>query len=123
MHAHTSWKVLLHSDGAIFPLLPSIIEMGVDILNPVQTSATGMEPGRLKREFGKQLVFWGGSCDPQSTFANGTPAQVAAETGQNLAELAPEGGYVCAPIHNIQANVPPDNILALFETALKFRAN
>jgi uroporphyrinogen decarboxylase len=123
VHRHTSWKVMLHSDGALVPLLSSIIEMGVDILNPVQTSATGMEPARLKREFGDWLVFWGGSCDPQSTFTHGTPAEVAAETARNLAALAPGGGYVCAPIHNVQANVPPENIIALFETALDFRVS
>lgn len=121
VHAHTPWKVLLHSDGAIFPLLPSIIEMGVDILNPVQTSAAGMEPARLKSEFGERLAFWGGSCDGQSTLACGTPAEVAAETERNLAALAPGSGFICAPIHNIQANVPPENVIALFERALDFR--
>jgi uroporphyrinogen decarboxylase len=123
IHEHTSWKVLLHSDGALVPLLPLIIEMGVDILNPVQTSAAGMAPERLKSEFGARLVFWGGSCDPQSTLARGTPAQVAAETKRNLAAFVPDSGYVCAPIHNIQADVPPDNIIAMFDTALKFNIN
>jgi uroporphyrinogen decarboxylase len=121
IHANTSWKVLLHSDGAIVPLLPSIIEMGVDILNPVQTSATGMDPERLKREFGGKIAFWGGSCDAQGAFAHGTPAEVAAETARNLAVLAPGSGLVCATIHNIQANVAPDNIIALFDTAKNFR--
>lgn len=123
IHANTSWKVLLHSDGAIVPLLPSIIEMGVDILNPVQTSATGMNPERLKREFGNQLAFWGGSCDAQSTFARGTADEVAAETERNLAVFTPSSGFVCAPIHNVQANVPTDNIIALFDTALHFKVN
>lgn len=121
VHANTSWKVLLHSDGAIFPLLPSIIEMGVDILNPVQTSATGMDPIRLKTTFGSQLAFWGGSCDGQSTLPHGTPADVAAETQANLETLSANSGFVCASIHNIQANVPPDNIIALFDTALNYR--
>ena len=120
IHANTSWKVLLHSDGAIVPLLPSIIEMGVDILNPVQTSATGMDPERLKREFGGKIAFWGGSCDAQGTFAHGTPAEVAAETERILSILAPGSGLVCATIHNIQANVAPDNIIALFDTAKNF---
>ncbi len=121
VHANTSWKVMLHSDGAIVPLLPSIIEMGVDILNPVQTSASGMDPERLKREFGGRLVFWGGSCDAQGVFAHGTPAEVAAETERNLSTLTPGGGYVCASIHNIQADVPPDNVIALFDTAVNHR--
>jgi len=119
VHAHTGWKVLLHSDGAIFPLLPSIVEMGVDILNPVQTSAAGMEPARLKREFGGRLAFWGGSCDGQSTLAHGTPSEMTEEARRNLRTLAAGSGYVFASIHNIQADVPPDNIVALFETALE----
>jgi uroporphyrinogen decarboxylase len=118
IHQHTSWKVMLHSDGALVPLLPSIIEMGVDILNPVQTSASGMAPEGLKNKFGTQLVFWGGSCDAQGVFAHGTPAEVATEVENNLACLVPGSGYVCAPIHNVQANVPTDNIIALFDTAL-----
>ena len=120
IHAHTPWKVMLHSDGALWPLLPSIIEMGVDILNPVQTSAAGMDPVKLKQEFGVRLVFWGGSCDPQSTFANGTPDQVAAEMLRNLSVFTAGSGYVCASIHNIQANVPPENVISLFDTALHF---
>lgn len=121
IHANTRWKVMLHSDGAIYPLLPSIIEMGIDILNPVQTSARDMDPARLKAEFGDRLVFWGGSCDGQSTLTYGAPSEVAAETERNLAALATGGGLVCASIHNIQANVPPNNVLAMFETARNFR--
>ena len=75
IHAHTPWKVMLHSDGALYPLLPSIIEMGVDILNPVQTSAAGMDAPRLKDEFGTRLVFWGGSCDPQTTLRSALPTR------------------------------------------------
>jgi len=120
IHTHTSWKVLLHSDGALFPLLPSLIEMCVDILNPVQTSAAGMDPVRLKTEFGGRLVFWGGSCDPQSTLGLGTPADVAREVIEHLEIFTPGSGYVFAPVHNIQANVPPANIVALFDAALRF---
>jgi uroporphyrinogen decarboxylase len=119
IHQHTNWKVLLHSDGAIFPLLPSIIEMGVDILNPVQTSATGMDPARLKEAFGGELAFWGGSCDGQSTLVNGTPEEVAAEAARNLSILGRNSGFVFASIHNIQANVPPENIIAMFDSALR----
>jgi uroporphyrinogen-III decarboxylase len=121
IHQHTNWKVLLHSDGALVPLLPSIIEMGVDILNPVQTTAAGMDPRRLKAEFGGRLAFWGGSCDCQGTLTRGTPAQVAAETRAHLDALAPGSGHVFASVHNIQANVPPENIVALFDTALNYR--
>lgn len=120
VHQRTPWKVLLHSDGALGPLLPSVIEMGVDILNPVQTTAAGMDPAWLKREFGTQLVFWGGSCDPQGTLGNGTPIQVAAETRANLDHFTPGSGYVFASVHNIQANVPPENIVALFDAAFDY---
>jgi uroporphyrinogen decarboxylase len=121
IHAHTSWKVMLHSDGALFPLLPAIIEMGVDILNPVQTTAEGMDPQRLKKTFGESLVFWGGACDPQTTLGFGTPADVAREAERNLRLFMSGSGYVFAPVHNIQANVPPENIIALFDAALGFR--
>lgn len=123
IHQRTHWKVMLHSDGALMPLLPSIIEMGVDILNPVQTTAAGMEPARLKREFGERLVFWGGSCDSQGTLGSGTPEEVAAETRANLDRFTPGSGYVFASVHNIQANVPPENIVALFDTALNHRTS
>jgi uroporphyrinogen-III decarboxylase len=120
IHTHTTWKVLLHSDGALFPLLPALVEMGVDILNPVQTSAAGMDPVRLKESFGRQLVFWGASCDPQGTLGTGTPEDVTREAIQHLHIFTPESGHVFAPIHNIQANVPPQNVVALFDAALHF---
>ncbi|MFH1264916.1 MAG: uroporphyrinogen decarboxylase family protein, partial [Planctomycetota bacterium] len=114
----TGWKVFMHNDGAIFDLVPTLIEMGVDILNPVQTSAKGMDPVKLKREFGDRIVFWGGACDSQSTLAFGTPEEVAREVEENIRILAPGGGYVLGAVHNIQAGVPPENVIALFETAL-----
>jgi uroporphyrinogen decarboxylase len=123
IHANTPWKVMLHSDGALFPLLDSIIEMGVDILNPVQTSAVGMQPSRLKHVFGDRLVFWGGTCDPQTTLKSGTPEEVAAETLANVRVFAPGSGYVFAPIHNIQADVPPQNVVALFDCLKMHHSN
>ncbi len=117
IHENTDMKVLLHSDGAIFPLLPSLIEMGVDIINPVQTSAVGMDPRALKEEFGDQLVFWGGSLDCQKTLPYGTVGEVRAEVAEHLEVFAPGGGYVFASVHNIQAKVPPENILAMMDTA------
>lgn len=118
VHANTAMKVFLHSDGAIYPLIPSIIEMGVDILNPVQTSASGMDPARLKAEFGHQLTFWGGSLDCQQTLPFGTTEQVADEVAQHVRVFKPGGGYVFAPVHNIQAGVPAENVVAMFDTAL-----
>lgn len=117
IHANTDMKVLLHSDGSIFPLLPSLIEMGVDILNPVQTSARGMDPGRLKAEFGDQLVFWGASLDCQQTLPFATAGDVAREVEEHVRVFAPGGGYVFAPVHNVQAGVPPENLIAMFDAA------
>jgi len=118
VHEHTGMKVFMHNDGAIFDFLPSLIEMGVDILDPVQTTAAGMDPLKLKQHFGDRLVFWGGSCDCQGTLAFGTPEQVAREVEENIRIFAPGGGYVLAAVHNIQAAVPPENVIALFDTAL-----
>jgi uroporphyrinogen decarboxylase len=121
VHEHTNMKVFMHNDGAIFDFVPTLIEMGVDILNPVQTTARGMDPAKLKREYGDRLVFWGAACDCQGTLPFGTPEDVAGEVEQLLATLAPGGGYVLASVHNIQANVPPENVIALFDAALAFR--
>lgn len=121
IHRHTDWKVLLHSDGAIRPLIPSLIEMGVDALNPVQLSCTGMDPAELRSEFGGRIAFWGGSCDSQGTLGNGTAEEVAAEVKAGLDAFRPrEGGFVFASVHNIQANVPGENAKALFEAALRY---
>jgi uroporphyrinogen decarboxylase len=117
IHQNTKWKVLFHSDGAICPLIPSLIEMGVDALNPVQISAHNMEATRLKQEFGDKLAFWGGACDCQHTLPFGTPQDVAREVKENVRVLGRGGGYVCAAVHNIQAGVPPENVVALFDTA------
>jgi uroporphyrinogen decarboxylase len=118
IHQHTDMKVLLHSDGALYPLIPSLIEMGVDILNPVQTSAQGMDPVRLKAEFGDQLTFWGGSLDCQQTLPFGSPEEVAREVAEHVRILKTGGGYVFAPVHNIQAGLPPENVVAMFDAAL-----
>lgn len=120
IHEHTDMKVLLHSDGAIFPLLPSLVEMGVDILNPVQTSAAGMDPIALKEQFGDQLTFWGGSLDCQKTLPYGTVEEVIEEVRRHVETFAPGGGYVFASVHNVQANVPPENIVAMYDTAREY---
>lgn len=112
--------VFLHSCGAIYPLIPDLIEAGVQILNPVQISATGMDPVRLKREFGADLTFWGGGCDTQHTLPHGTPEEVAAEVKRLLDIFAPGGGYVFNQVHNIQADVLPENIVAMLETARRY---
>ena len=118
IHARTSWKTFIHSCGCVSDLIPDFIEAGFDILNPVQTSTRGMEPDRLKREYGKDLVFWGGGVDTQRTLPFGTPEEVYREVRTRVDILNAGGGFVFNSIHNIQANVPLDNVEAMFK-ALK----
>ena len=120
IHAHTSWKVFLHSCGSVYHLLPHFIEAGIEILNPVQTSAANMEPARLKQEFGDRLVFWGGGCDTQQVLGQASPAEIRQHVQQRMETFGPGGGYVFNQIHNIQANVPPENIVAMFDAAYEF---
>lgn len=115
IRARTRAKVLFHSCGAIRELLPDLVEIGVDILNPVQVSASGMETAALKRDFGRDLVFWGGGVDTQGVLASGTPDEVRAEVRRRVADLAPGGGFVFASVHNVQANVPPENAAAMWD--------
>lgn len=116
----THAKLFFHGCGAVFDLIPDLIDLGFDILNPVQVSAKGMDTKRLKQTYGKDITFWGGSVDTQHMLPFGTPAQVADEVKRRIDDLAPGGGFVFAPIHNIQPQVPPENILALFDTALEY---
>ena len=117
LHGRTRAKVFLHSCGAIRELMPDLIEIGVDILNPIQVSAAGMDTAALKRDFGADLVFWGGAVDSQGILGTGTPAQVEAEARRRIDDLSPGGGFVFASVHNIQANVPAENIVALWRAA------
>jgi uroporphyrinogen decarboxylase len=109
-------KVFLHSCGAIRPLIPDLIEAGVDILNPVQVSAKDMDTKALKKEFGNDLVFWGGGIDTQRILPFGSPHEVKEEVKRRIEDLAPGGGFIFATIHNIQADVPPENLEAMLET-------
>ena len=113
-------KQFFHSCGNVRPLLPDFIELGVQILNPVHIRATGMEPRQLKRDFGDALVFWGGGVDTQGVLPNGTPQQVKDDVRRNIEALAPGGGYVFNTIHNIQADVPPENIIAMWEALQEY---
>ena len=113
-------KVFFHSCGNVHDYLEEFIDMGIDILNPVHITATGMRPDQLKKDFGKDIVFWGGGIDTQGTLPSETPAQVAGEVRRNIEILGDEGGYVFNTIHNIQADVPPDNIVAMYETVLAY---
>jgi uroporphyrinogen decarboxylase len=107
-------KFFLHSCGAIRELIPDLIDIGVDALNPVQVSAEGMETAELKAEFGSEVTFWGGTVDPQKTLARGTPEEVRDETVRRIDDLKPGGGFVIASVHNMQAQVPVENILAFW---------
>lgn len=122
IHAHTGWKSFKHSCGAVAALIPSFIDSGFDILNPVQLSADGMDARRLKAEFGRDLVFWGGGVDTQRTLAFGTPEAVRAEVLERCEVLGRDGGFVFNTVHNIQANVPVANIAAMFEALREFDA-
>jgi len=106
-------KIFFHSDGNLRPILPDFAEIGIDILNPIHITAKGMEPAALKRDFGKDFVFWGGGVETQNVLPFGTPQQVRDNVRQNIDALAPGGGYVFNTIHNIQADVPPENIVAM----------
>jgi len=106
--------VFLHCCGGIYDLIPGIIDAGCDILNPVQINADGMDPSRLKQEFGDQLCFWGGGCDTQQILPFGTPEEVYEHTCRNIEILKPGGGFVFTQVHNIQVDVPPENICAMY---------
>jgi len=109
-------KTMLHTCGSVYDIIPDIIGAGYDILNPVQITAMNMEPERLKREFGKQLTFWGGGINTQSTLPNGTPQQVRDETKRLIDIFAPGGGFVFSTVHNVQDDVPIENFMAMWET-------
>lgn len=112
--------LFFHSCGNVRPLLPDFIELGVDILNPVHIRASGMEPAVLKRDFGKDIAFWGGGVDTQEVLPFGTPQQVKDDVKRNVEALAPGGGFVFSTVHNIQADVPPQNIIAMWEAVQEF---
>jgi uroporphyrinogen decarboxylase len=108
-------KLFFHSCGAVRSLIPDFIDTGIDILNPVQISAAGMDLRELKQVFGQDLVFWGGGVDTQSVLCAGTPEEVKQDVRRNIEALAPGGGFVFAAVHDIQADVPPENIVAMWE--------
>ena len=120
IRSKTDAKVYYHGCGAVFDLIPDLIDLGFDILNPVQVSARGMDTKRLKAEYGKDITLWGGGVDTQYVLPFGTPQEVADEVKRRIDDLAPGGGCVFAAVHNIQALVPPENIVTAFETALEY---
>ena len=113
-------KVMLHSCGGLRPLMNDLIDAGLDTTNPIQTSCKGMEPTGLKRDFGDRLCLWGGGCDTQTMLPLGTPEEVRQHVLERLEILAPGGGFVFQQVHNILANVPPENIVAMFDAIREF---
>ncbi len=113
-------RIFFHSCGAIFELIPDFIDAGIDILNPIQLSAAGMDIRQLKRDFGDTLTFWGGGVDTQNTLCKGSPEQIKDEVKRNLDVLAPGGGYVFSTVHNIQPDVPVENIIAMWEALQEY---
>jgi uroporphyrinogen-III decarboxylase len=115
IHEKTKWKTFIHTCGSVVDLIPDLIEAGFDILNPVQTAAAGMDPRRLKKEFGRQIVFWGGGTDTQHTMAFGNPEEVYREVRERIEIFGSGGGFVFDSVHNIQATTPTENLLAMFK--------
>ncbi len=120
VHEKTDWKVFLHSCGSIKQLLPYLIEAGVDIINPVHINAKNMDPKSLKENFGDEVVFWGGGCDTQKVLPNGSTGEVREEVKKNIEVFAPDGGFVFTPVHNIQPDVPIENIEAVYTAAKEY---
>jgi len=120
IRSRTKAKVWYHTCGSCAAYIPDLLDNGIHILNPVQISARHMDPFELKRRFGRDLVFWGGGCDSQSVLPRGTPSEVAENVRLNLEAFLTDGGYVFNSVHNIQGEVPPENIVAMFDTASEY---
>jgi uroporphyrinogen decarboxylase len=117
VHRNSDWKVFMHSCGAICPLLPHLIETGIDAINPVQVSAQGMDPQVLKQLFGAKLTFWGGGCETQRVLGTATADEVRANVRHLTGILGEDGGFVFTAVHNIMGDVPPQNIVAMYDEA------
>jgi len=115
----SSKHLLLHSCGSVYDLIPDLIDMGIDALNPVQVSAKDMDTKKLKEEFGDHITFWGGGCDTQQILPNGTTDQVKEEVKKRVGDLSGGGGFIFCQVHNIQPDVPTENILAMYEALLE----
>jgi uroporphyrinogen decarboxylase len=120
IHENTSWKIFFHTDGAVYPIIDKLIEIGIDILNPPQTNAKGMNPKRLKTEFGDRLAFWGAGIETQDVLPFGTKEEIRAQVKERIQIFGPGGGYVFSTIHNIQRDVPIENVQAMFEAFQQF---
>ncbi|MDW8070854.1 MAG: uroporphyrinogen decarboxylase family protein, partial [Anaerolineae bacterium] len=120
VHRHTAWKTFIHSCGAVEPLIEDFIAVGFDILNPVQTSAAGMDPPLLKQRYGDRIVFWGGGVDTQRTLPFGSPDEVRKQVRERIRIFGKGGGFVFNTVHNVQGNVPVENLLAMYEAVREY---
>lgn len=116
----SEYHIIFHSCGSIYQYIPDLIDAGVRILNPVQIGARNMEAEKLKREFGRDIVFWDGAVNPQQVLAFGTPEQIKGEARNNIEEFKKGGGFVFANVYNVQAIVKPENVVALYDAAYDF---
>lgn len=116
VHEHTSWKTFIHSCGSVEPLINEFIDAGFDIINPVQTTATNMDPITLKKKYGDKLTFWGGGVDTQGTLPFGTPDEVRKEVLERIRIFSKGGGFVFSTVHNVQPRIPVENVLAMYQT-------
>ena len=123
IHDHTAWKTFKHSCGAVEPFMNAFIESGFDIINPVQVNASGMDPKILKRKYGKDLVFWGGGVDTQRVLPFGKPSDVERQVLELCDIFSKDGGFVFNTVHNVQANVPLENVVAMFNALEKFNSS
>jgi uroporphyrinogen-III decarboxylase len=120
IHENTQWKTFKHSCGAVETLMDSFIRAGFDIINPVQINADGMDPKKLKQKYGKDLVFWGGGIDTQKVLPFATPEKVREHVLQNCEIFNQNGGFIFNTVHNVQANVPVENMVAMLEAIREF---
>jgi len=120
LSAISGLPLLFHSCGSVRWAIPDLIEVGIAALNPVQVSAAEMDSAALKRDFGREMTFWGGGCDTQHVLNRGTPAEVREEVKRRIDDFAPGGGLVFCQVHNIQPEVPPENVVAMLEAAAEF---
>jgi hypothetical protein len=121
IHENTGWETFIHSCGSVIKLIPDFIDAGFDILNPVQTSAAGMEPAVLAERFSDQVTFWGGGVDTQQVLPFGTPDEIREQVRERLRIFGQGGGFVFNPVHNVQSGVPVENLLALYESVKDYR--
>ena len=121
IHENTEWKTFKHSCGSIYPLIPSFIEAGFDILNPVQISANNMDSKKLKKEFGEKIVFWGGGVNTQKELPFGTEDEVREQVKKQIKILGEDGGFVFNPVHNVQGNTPVENLISMYQTVKEYR--